>query len=94
MKLYKSIEDFYLSHFYLVIPLAIILLSYVGGFAVYYITIKGMTLFNFFQMFLSVAGAMLYLTSILGQMARKTSFIFFFYGLLLEIILLAYNLLY
>ena len=94
MKLYKSIEDFYLSHFYLVIPLAIILLSFVGGFAVYYITIKGMPLFNFFQMFLSVAGAMLYLTSILGQMARKTSFIFFFYGLLLEIILLAYNLLY
>jgi len=94
MKLYKSIEDFYLSHFYLVIPLAIILLSCVGGFAVYYITIKGMTLFNFFQMFLSVAVAMLYLTSILGQMARKTSFIFFFYGLLLEIILLAYNLLY
>jgi hypothetical protein len=94
MKLYKSIEDFYLSHFYLVIPLAIILLSCVGGFAVYYITIKGMTLFIFFQMFLSVAGAMLYLTSILGQMARKTSFIFFFYGLLLEIILLAYNLLY
>lgn len=94
MKLYKSIEDFYLSHFYLVIPFAIILLSCVGGFAVYYITIKGMTLFNFFQMFLSVAGAMLYLTSILGQMARKTSFIFFFYGLLLEIILLAYNLLY
>jgi hypothetical protein len=94
MKLYKSIEDFYLSHFYLVIPLAIILLSCVGGFAVYYITIKGMTLFNFIQMFLSVAGAMLYLTSILGQMARKTSFIFFFYGLLLEIILLAYNLLY
>lgn len=94
MKLYKSIEDFYLSHFYLVIPLAIILLSCVGGFAVYYITIKGMTLFNFIQMFLSVAGTMLYLTSILGQMARKTSFIFFFYGLLLEIILLAYNLLY
>lgn len=94
MKLYKSIEDFYLSHFYLVIPLAIILLSCVGGFAVYYITIKGMILFNFFQMFLSVAGAMRYLTSILGQVARKTSFIFFFYGLLLEIILLAYNLLY
>jgi hypothetical protein len=78
MKLYKSIEDFYLSHFYLVIPLAIILLSCVGGFAVYYITLKGMSLFNFTQMFLCVAGAMFYLTSILGQMPKRTSFIFYF----------------
>ncbi|MDA9015200.1 hypothetical protein N9H69_00780 [Flavobacteriaceae bacterium] len=92
MKLYKSAEQFYLSHYYLIIPLAIILLSCLGGFAVYYITIKGMTLFNFFQMFLCVVGAVLYLTSVLAQMPRKSTFVFLFYGLLLEIILLAYNL--
>jgi hypothetical protein len=66
----------------------------VGGFAVYYITLKGMSLFNFTLMFLCVAGAMFYLTSILGQMPIRTSFIFLFYGLLLELLLLAFNLLF
>jgi hypothetical protein len=94
MKLYKSIEQFYLTHFYLLIPLAIILVSCTGGFAVYFITSKGMTPFNFFQMFVSVFGAMLYLTSILGQMTKKRSFVFFFYALLIEVFLVAYNLLF
>jgi len=59
MKLYKSIEDFYLSHFYLLISLAIILLSCVGGFTVYYITLKGMSLFNFTQMYVCSGGDVL-----------------------------------
>lgn len=47
MKLYTSIERFYLNHFYLLIPLAIILLSCIEGFAVYFITAKGMSEVNF-----------------------------------------------
>jgi hypothetical protein len=77
MKLYKSIEDFYLSHFYLVIPLATILLSCVGGFAVYYITLKGMSLFNFTLMFLCVAGAMFLSNQYLGPNANKNKLYFF-----------------
>ena len=79
MKLYKSIEEFYLSHFYIVIPLAIILIACVGSFGAYYITLKGMTVLNFTMLFFCVAGAMAYLTSILGQLARKTSFQIFFF---------------
>jgi hypothetical protein len=41
-----------------------------------------------------VTEAMFYLTSILGQMPKRTSFIFLFYGLLLELFLLAFNLLF
>jgi hypothetical protein len=41
-----------------------------------------------------VTEAMFYLTSILGQLPKRTSFIFLFYGLLLELFLLAFNLLF
>jgi hypothetical protein len=53
MKTYTLIERFYLNHFYLVMPLALILLSCVGGFALYFITAKGISLFNLLQLFLS-----------------------------------------
>ena len=94
MKLYTSIERFYLNHFYLLIPLAIILLSCIRGFAVYFITAKGMSVVNFIQMLLCVAGAKFYMTSVLGQIPKKVSFTFLFYGLLLELILLGYNLIF
>jgi len=82
------------NHFYLLIPLAIILLSCIGGFAVYFITAKGISAVNFIQMLLCVAGAMFYLTSVLAQIPKKVSFTFLFYGLLLELILLGYNLIF
>jgi len=37
---------------------------------------------------------MFYLTSILGQIQKRISFIFLIYGLLLELLLLAFNLLF
>ena len=94
MKLYKSIEDPYLSHFYLVIPLAIIILSCVGGFEVNYITLKGMSLFNFTQMFLCVAGGDVLSNQYFGPNAKKNKLCFLFYGLLLELLLLTFNLLF
>jgi len=91
MKTYTLIERFYLNHFYLVMPLALILLSCIGGFAVYFITAKGISLFNLLQLFLAVAAAMLYLVAVLAQLSPKKSF-FFFSGLLLEAFLLLFNL--
>ncbi|NDG46500.1 MAG: hypothetical protein EBY37_05165 [Flavobacteriia bacterium] len=92
MKTYTLIERFYLNHFYLVMPLALILLSCIGGFAVYFITAKGISLFNLLQLFLAVAAAMLYLVAVLAQLSPKKSFLFFFSGLLLEAFLLLFNL--
>jgi len=78
MKLYTSIERFYLNHFYLLIPLAIILLSCIGGFAVYFITAKGMSVVNFIQMLLCVAGAMFYLPAFWVKCPKKWALRFFF----------------
>jgi len=78
MKLYTSIERFYLNHFYLLIPLAIILLSCIGGFAVYFITVKGMSVVNFIQMLLCVAGAMFYLPVFWVKCPKKWALRFFF----------------
>lgn len=85
MKFYTSIKKFYLYHFYLVMPLALILLSCIGGFAVYFITAKGMSVLNLLQLFLSTAAAMLYLTAVLAQMSPQKSFHFFIGGLFLEV---------
>jgi len=92
MKAYTRIENFYLNHFYLVMPLALILLSCTGGFAAYFITAKGIALINTLQLFIAITAAMLYLTAILAQMKPKKSFLFFFYGLFLEAFLLLFNL--
>jgi hypothetical protein len=94
MKLYKAIERFYLGKFYLVVPASIIILSCIGSLAVYYITKKGMSVVNFTQMLLCVLGSMAYLTTVLGQSPRKTTFQFFVFGLVLEVVMLVLNLLF
>ncbi|MEK9787881.1 MAG: hypothetical protein VW261_03315 [Flavobacteriaceae bacterium] len=74
MKTYTLIERFYLNHFYLVMPLALILLSCIGGFAVYFITAKGISLFNLLQLFFAVATAIIYLLAFLAQLSPKKVF--------------------
>jgi hypothetical protein len=76
MKTYTLIERFYLNHFYLVMPLALILLCCIGGFAVYFIITKGISLFNLLQLFLAVAAVMLYLVAVLAQLSLKKAFFF------------------
>jgi hypothetical protein len=88
MKIYSSLQRFYLSKFYLFVPAAIIILACIGSIAAYYLTQDGMEITNFMLLLLSVVGAMAYLTAVLGQLPRKTTFVFFFFGLLLEIGLL------
>ena len=92
MKLYTIIERFYVSKFYLLIPAAIIILACTGSFVVYYLTRSGLGPLNFIQLTICVAASMGYLASVLGQMPRKVTFGFFFYGMLIQIVLLAINL--
>ncbi len=92
MKLYKDLERFYLSKFYLLVPAAIIILACVGSIAVYFITKKGMSFLNFIQMLFCVVASMAYLTTVLGQSPRDTTFRVFFFALILQIVLLTYNL--
>ncbi len=79
MNIYKNLQQYYLSKFYLIYPAAMILITCTGAFVTYFLTQKGMTPLNFTLMFLSVVGATLYLAAILGQMPRKTTFIIFFW---------------
>lgn len=92
MKAYNQIQFFYLKHFLLLIPLCIILLSCVGAFAAYYITLAGMSLLNFTFLFISVVFAMGYLTAILGQVKPAFTFKILIYSLAVETILLAVQL--
>ncbi|MEK9614207.1 MAG: hypothetical protein VW080_09840 [Flavobacteriaceae bacterium] len=88
MKIYSTLQRFYLSKYYLFVPASIIILACIGSMVAYYLTQDGMELTNFILLFLSVVGAMAYLTAVLGQLPRKKTFAFFFFGLLLEIGLL------
>ena len=91
MKLYDTLERFYLSKFYVLIPAAIIILACTGSFVAYYLTKSGLETLNFIQLTLSVAAAMAYLAAVLSQMPRKVTFSFFVYGMLIELILLVIN---
>jgi hypothetical protein len=91
MKLYDTLERFYLSKFYVLIPSAIIILACTGSFVAYYLTKSGLGTLNFIQLTLSVAAAMAYLAAVLSQMPRKVTFSFFVYGMLIELILLVIN---
>ena len=92
MKLYATIERFYISKFYLLIPVAIIILACIGSFVAYYLTKSGLGTLNFIQLTICVAASMGYLASVLGQTPRKVTFGFFFYGMLIQIVLLIINL--
>ncbi|MDA7711618.1 hypothetical protein N8873_06115 [Flavobacteriaceae bacterium] len=94
MKLYHSFERFYLSKFYLFIPAAIIILAFMGAFVAYYLTIDGLHPLNFIQLIICVAAAVGYLAAVLGQMPRKRTFQYFFYGLLIELFLLVINMIF
>lgn len=51
MKYYNSLQRFYLSKFYLLVPAAIIILACLGSFAGYYLTKAGMSGAIFFSSF-------------------------------------------
>ena len=94
MTLYRKIKQYYVSNFFLMIPFCIILLTTIGSFGAYFITIKGMSTFNFMQLVVCVSGAMAYLTGVLGQLKKEYTFTILSIALLVEVLLVAGNLIY
>lgn len=94
MHLYTSLKQIYVKYYYQLIPAFIIIIACVGSLVTYYITKAGMGGSGFFQLFLCTLGAMTYLAAVLAQIHREKSFFLFFYGLLLELILLIINLIF
>lgn len=91
MNNFSKIRQYYLHHFFLMIPLSIILLACIGSIAIFYICQGQMTFFKFSQMFISVAAAMVYLGAILAQMKPQRLFDLLCWGILVEIALILLN---
>ena len=66
MNIIIAFRQQFFSKFYLFIPISIIALACLGSAAVYFITMKGNSPFNFFQTVVCVAGAMSYLAVLLA----------------------------
>ncbi len=77
MSLYQKFRHYYLSNYYMMIPLSIILLTCIGSVAVYLITLKGMYSSTFLMMCLSVIAAGSYLSVLLAQMRKNFVFLIF-----------------
>lgn len=92
MNIINTLRQQFYSKFYLMIPMSIILLACLGSASAYYISIKGNSLFNFIQMFICVLGSMSYLAVLLGQFKKEILFKVLLMALLIEGILLVYNL--
>ena len=92
MNIYFSLRDQFIAKFYLMIPISIITLACIGSFAIYFISIKGNSPFNFSQSFICVAAAMGYLAVLLGQFKKEILFKVLMIALLIETIFLIYNL--
>ena len=88
MSIYNKLQEFYLSRFYLMIPMSIIFLTCVGSVAIYFITKNGMTPFNFVMMCLCVIAAGTYLSVLLAQMQKSLIFRVLFFALSIEVLLI------
>ncbi|MEK9604020.1 MAG: hypothetical protein VW127_06320 [Flavobacteriaceae bacterium] len=92
MNIINAFRHHFFSKFYLLIPISIIGLACLGSAAAYFISIKGNSLINFFQMFACVSAAMSYLAVLLGQFKKEILFKVLLSAILIETILLAINL--
>lgn len=91
MNNFSRIRQYYLNHFFLMIPLSIILLACVGSIAIFFICQGQMTLFTFWQMFVCVAAAMVYLGALLAQLKPRLLFSLLVWGMAIEISLILLN---
>jgi len=92
MNFYNALRRNYLSKYYLMIPVSILIVGCSGSFAAMYITMKGMNIFNFIQLAVSVLAAMSYLAVMLAQFSREIVFKVFIISVLIELFLIAFNL--
>ncbi|MDA0774427.1 MAG: hypothetical protein O3A16_06430 [Bacteroidetes bacterium] len=93
MSLYQKFRHYYLSNYYMMILLSIILLTCIGSVAVYLITLKGMYSSTFLMMCLSVIAAGSYLSVLLAQMRKNVVFLIVFIALCVQLLLIVINLL-
>ena len=92
MNIIIAFRQQFFSKFYLFIPIFILALACLGSAAVYFITMKGNSPFNFFQTVVCVAGAMSYLAVLLGQFKKEILFKVLVFAFLIETIILSFNL--
>ena len=92
MNFYSTLRRNYLSKYYLMIPVSILIVGCSSSFAAMHITMKGMNIFNFIQLAVSVLAAMSYLAAMLAQFSREIVFKVFFISVLIELFLIAFNL--
>ncbi|PDH46168.1 MAG: hypothetical protein CND43_01195 [Flavobacteriales bacterium MED-G15] len=92
MKLFKTLQDYFISQFYVMIPASILILACVGSFSVYFLSVKGYSFLIFFQMTVCVAAAMCYLAFLLAQFKKEILFKTLIIALLIESVILAINL--
>lgn len=92
MNILSQLRTYYFNHFYLLIPLSIILLACIGSIALFFICQGTMTPFKFWQMFVCVAAAMTYLGALLAQFKPQLLIRLLAWGLLIEIALIVLNL--
>lgn len=88
MSIYNKLQEFYLSRFYLMIPMSIIFLTCVGSVAIYFITKDGISPFNFTMMCLCVMAAGTNLSVLLAQMQKGLIFRVLFFALCIEVLLI------
>lgn len=84
----KKISLWFCENFFLLIPMTLLFLICLTSVTIYFITKSGNSNLNFMFLSLTVSGAMVYLTSIIGQL-KKHIVSFLFMGIsLYEILLL------
>ncbi|MCY3998143.1 MAG: hypothetical protein OXC92_04275 [Flavobacteriaceae bacterium] len=88
---YKQLLKIYIQNYYLLLPISIILISCLGAFGTLLLSMEGMSLINVLHLLLVVVLAMIYLVGVIGQLPRKQSFFFLYWGVIAELILVIYH---
>lgn len=88
----KSAYRYFTGSYFQLIPLTIIIQACIGSMAVYFLLQGIPTLWDMIQLLLCVAATTLYLGAILAQVHVKKVFTLFVLGLVVNILLLALQL--
>jgi|TARA_X000000950_G_scaffold51193_3_gene60512 hypothetical protein len=90
--MYSKAYRLFAGSYYQLIPLTIIIQACIGYIVVYFLLQGKPTFWDMIQLFCCVAATNMYLGAILGQIHVKKIFALFFIGLVVNIVLLAIQL--
>ncbi|MCY4560869.1 MAG: hypothetical protein OXC03_00850 [Flavobacteriaceae bacterium] len=88
---YNHLLKVYIQNYYLLLPISIILISCIGAFGTLILSMEGMNLINVLHLLVVVVLAMIYLVGVIGQLPRERSFFLLYFGVVFELILVAYH---